>query len=227
MKKIASILVLAVAFGGSAWAQDEEAATDATGVENLEKVDGAFKETWVNPDIDFAKYKNLYLWEATFEYRDVGPARRTRMTMMSTHKREFGILDSDREKFENVVSEVFISEIEKLKNLPLADEIGPDTLILRGSVLDIISRVPPESIGMSEIYVATVGEATLVLELIDAESGNVIAVAAERQAISPAGGRRIDQFSMPANSVTVFANVRRWARRAAGNLREELDAATQ
>ena len=38
-----------------------------------------------------------------------------------------------------------------------------DTLILRGGLLDIISRVPPEFVGRSEVYLASIGEATFVV----------------------------------------------------------------
>ena len=53
------------------------------------------------------------------------------------------------------------------------DELGPNTMILRGAALDIISRVPPDTVGRSDIYLSTMGEATLVLELLDAEPGNI------------------------------------------------------
>ena len=146
--------------------------------------------------------------------------------MMNSRKREFGISDSDRQKFEEVVSEVFVSEIQKSKNLTLVDDISPGTLILRGAMLDIISRVPPDTIGRSDVYLSTIGEATLVIELIDAVSGEVAAVVAERRAITPPGGRQIDiNFSTPTTSVTVIADVKRWSRSLATKLRKELDKA--
>ena len=118
---------------GLAYAQDEGKPGDegqsgaATRIEEMEKVKGAFRETWVHPDVDFTKYSKLYLWEAHFEFRDVGPARRTRSTMMSTRKREFGISDADREKFEEVVSEAFVKEIQRAKEFEVVDDVGPDT----------------------------------------------------------------------------------------------------
>ena len=145
--------------------------------------------------------------------------------MMSSRKREFGISDADREKFEEIVSEAFVKEIQKSKKLEIVDEIGPGTLILRGAVLDIISLVPPDTIGRSEIYLSSMGEATLVVELIDAENGEVAAVVAERRAIARPGSSTIDSFSTPTTSVTVIAEVRRWSTRAASKLRKELDRA--
>lgn len=62
------------------------------------------------------------------------------------------------------------------------------------------------------------------MELLDAETGDVLAVVAERRKIQPLGGR-IDEFSMPTNSVTVIAEIRRWAQRAGSKLSSELEKA--
>lgn len=194
--------------------------------EGLEKSRSGFRETWVNPNADFNQYSKIYLWGAIFEYRDVGPAQRTRSTFNTSNKREFGIAPEDRVKFEENVSEIFLKELQKLKTLEITREIGPDTLILRGGFLDIVSNVPPESVGRVDVYMATFGEATFIVELIDAETGDVLAVASERRKIEQPGGQ-IDQFTMRTNSVTIQAEVRRWARRAASKLRSEIDKGMQ
>jgi hypothetical protein len=228
MKKIATLLISAALLCiGIAVAQDqnEQASADIEERYNhLEKGKSGFKETWVNPNTDWTQFDKLYLWGAEFQYRDVGPARRSRLTMMNTRQREFGISDRDRQRFEKEVSEAFTKEIQKAKKFTIADEIGPNTLIMRGAALDIVSKVPPETVGRSEVYLSNVGEATLVLELIDASDGEVVAVVAERRAMQSGTGR-IDEFSTPANTATVFAEVRRWATRAARKFRDELDKA--
>lgn len=225
MKTKALIALLALACFATAGAQEDDksdAAAERWG--HLEKGKSGFRETWVNPDADFSKYDNLYLWEGEFEYRDVGPARRSRGTMMNTRQREFGISDEDRVRFEEILSEAFVKEIQKARKFTVTDQIGPRTLIMRGAVLDIVSLVPPELIGPGEIYLSTLGEATLVLELIDAEDGEVVAVVAERRRIQSGTGR-IDDFSMPTNRATVTAEIKRWAGGAARKLRTALDKA--
>lgn len=91
-------------------------------------------------------------------------------------------------------------------------------LIVRGAMLDIVSRVPPDIVGRGEIYLDRVGEVTLVLELVDSTSGEVLARAAERAAAQPAGSS-----GMRSNSVTNMSEVRRLFRRWAVRLREALD----
>ena len=99
------------------------------------------------------------------------------------------------------------------------DEPGPDTLIIRGALHDIVSQVPPDIIGRGEIYLSSVGEATLIIEAVDSLSGEVIFRAIERRAAQRPGGQAI-----MSNTVTTWAEVRRLARRWASNLREGMDA---
>ena len=225
MNKRSAIVITAMLCAFSAGAQEAVDADDTDDAyAHLEKGKSGFAETWVNPDADFSKYDSLYLWDAEFEYRDVGPASRTRSTMMNTRQREFGISEEDRRAFEDVVAKAFVKEIQRARNFRVSDELGPNALIMRGAVLDIVSNVPPEMIGRSELYLATIGEATLVLELIDAQDGEVVAVVAERRRIQSGSGR-IDELSMPTNRATVIAECRRWASRSARKLREALDKA--
>jgi hypothetical protein len=214
------ILVFAISCMGTAVAQEPADISDRYA--GLEKDKSGFRETWVAPGTDFTKYDKLYIWKAEFQFRDVGPARRARSSFISSRKTEFGISDKDREEFQRLVREAFLDEIQKGKNFVLSEEIGPKTLIMRGAVLDIISHVPPETVGFSEIYLRSIGEATLVMELIDAGTGNVVALVAERRHLQRGS---MEFGTMPTNNATIVADIRGWARRAAKVLRTELDKA--
>lgn len=223
MKYLASILIAtAIAIAPVSAQENNPDERELGNTEGLEKSKSGFRETWVNPDADFNKYSKIYLWGAIFEYRDVGPAQANRSSFNRSNKREFGIAPEDRVAFEETVSEIFLKELQKLKSLEITQQIGPDTMILRGGFLDIVSKVPPESVGRVDVYMTTFGEATFIVELMDAETGDVIAVASERRKIEQPG-RQIDQFTMRTTSVTVQAEVRRWAQRAAAKLRSEID----
>jgi hypothetical protein len=227
------VLFLLAVLAWPAWLIAQEEATDdapesrsvVSGADQLVEEKSRFKMTWVHPDADFSQYDKLYIWEGIFEFRDVGPAKRSRSRMVMSHEQAFGILESDQERFKQVVGDSFMKEIEKSKRFSVVDTLGPNTLFVRGAVLDIVSRVPPDFTGTSDIYLATSGEATLIIDLIDAETGVIQARVAERRAIQPPGGGRIDVFSQPTNSVTVWSDVSRWARSAAARLRKELETA--
>lgn len=188
--------------------------------------DGKFSETFVLPGVDWSRFNKVYFWEGQFEYRDVGPASRTRSTMLSTHKREFGISEEDRRKFEEIVGEAFRKEISKAKAFTIIEnleEVDTATIIARGALLDIISRVPPEFVGRSEIYLSSVGAATFVMELIDARSGAVVALAAERRSVETLNARV--GATVPANSASIMGDIRRWSGSIARRVREGMDKA--
>lgn len=193
--------------------------------DELVKGKSSFRETWVNPNVDFTSYNKILLGDAEFEFRDVGPAQKYRSSMRTSSKSDFGILEEDREKFESVVSEAFVKEISRSKKYEVVTEPGPGTILLEGAVRDIVSHVPPQSVGRSDVYLSSVATVTLVLELMDSETGQVIAYVEERRKIQPPGGGQIDTFSMPANSVTVWADVGRWARSSASRLRSSMEKA--
>jgi hypothetical protein len=206
-------------------AQEDSApiSTDTSGLEKAKRA--RFRETYVDTGVDFSQYDKLYLGDAYFDYRDVGPARRGRSSALSSsNKSAFGIAQEDRIRFQEVVSEAFLKELGKGKNYTIVEGIDDNTMIMRGAVVDIVSKVPPQFAGRSEVYLATVGEATLVMEFLDPRTGDVLARISERGRIgSPTG--RIDQFSTPANRATITRDIRRWANSAAIRLRKELDSA--
>jgi hypothetical protein len=227
MKLYAILISATLALVLPAFAEDDmlSAAAQAQADGELVKGKSSFKETWVNPKADFTSYNKILLGDAQFEFRDVGPGQKYRSNMRSTGtKSEFGILEEDREKFESVVGEAFTKELSRSKKFDIVTEAGPGTILLEGAVLDIVSHVPPEITGMSETYLATVATATLVLELLDSQTGEVLAYVEERRKIGRPGGQ-IDQFSRPANSVTVWAEITRWARGAASRLRSSMEKA--
>ena len=214
-------LVIVIAGLGSGWLH-AASLQEVEGAADLEKVERTrFRETYVNTAADFTTYNKLYLGDAYFDYRDVGPARRYRSFGGSSSKTAFGITESDRKRFEDMVDKAFTKELSKAKRFEIVDTLGPGTIYMRGALVDIVSRVPSEFVGMSEVYLASVGEATLVMELLDGQTGEVLARIAERGRI----GHRSGGSAMPANSVTINADVKRWAAQAARNLRKELEDA--
>ena len=223
MKKILVVL-LAILLLPMVVVAQEGSMAQVEGAADLEKVKRAkFRETYVNVETDFSKYTKIYLGDAHFDYRDAGPARRYRSHLSSSGKGIFGISQEDRDKFEKYVDEAFIKELSQGKTFKIVESLDAQTMIMRGAMVDIVSRVPPEFVGRSEVYLASVGEATLVLEFLDGSTGEVLARIAERRSIGRPGG--MDMMTMPSNSVTVWADVKRWAGNSARRLRIELDAA--
>lgn len=179
-----------------------------------------FQRAWIDPDIDLSFYNQIMSGGAEFEFRAVRGNAGT--SSRASSRNEFPISEANQQRLKDTVGEVFREELANSQHFTMTDERGPDVLIVRGALLDIVSRVPPERVGRSDVFLSSVGEATLVLELLDAESGEVIYRAADRRAAEPAGNRGVR-----ANTVTTWNEVRRLARRWATRLREGLDSTRQ
>jgi len=186
--------------------------------DGLHRVDNsAFAESWADPDIDFSRYNKFMAGGAFFEFRAVKKtASSSRVT--SSHD-EFWIDDASKAKLEEEVSNVFQEELAKSERFTETDAPGPDVIVIRGGLHDIVSRVPPQQVGRHDIYLSSVGEATLILEVVDSMSGEVIARAVERRAAQRAGGQMV-----LANTVTTWTEVRRLARGWATKLRDGMDS---
>ena len=180
-----------------------------------------FSNAWIDPDVDLAQYNKIIPAKAEFEFRAVKKTPRVSSIRPASSSSEFWISEETREKLIDTVTGIFREELAGSKHFTITEERGPDALILVGGLMDIVSRVPPELTGSGEIYLASVGEATLVLELRDSMSGETVYRAIDRRKIE----RRGD--AIQANVVTTWAEVRRWARRWAVRLVDGLDSVHQ
>lgn len=200
---------------------------DTSGGEESATFDGLFPvrnsgadEAWARPDIDLSIYRRVRFVGAGVQYRPGGETSRS-MRARSRSDTFFEISPEGREAFEQIVAGAFLEQLEASEVFELVEEDGPDVLLVRGALLDVVSFVPPESVGRTEVFLRSVGEATLMLELRDSMSNTVLARSVDRRAAeSPGGGRGDLNWSNP---VSNSQEVRRLARRWATSLREGLE----
>lgn len=188
--------------------------------DGLHKVDNSRADlAWARPDFDISGYTRIMLVGEGIEY---APAQnRARTTAARSRSGPYFISDESRARFEALVAETFADEMRKIEHFEIVTEAGPDVMMIRGGLLDVVSFVPQDPIsvaGRSNIYLNSVGEATLVLELRDSETGAILARSIDRRAAEAAGGMMIDS-----NRVTNAAEVRRLVRFWGRRLREGLD----
>ena len=119
--------------------------------------------------------------------------------------------------FEEEIGGAFDEAMASSEVFEIVEEAGPDVLLIRGGLLDVVSRVPPETVGRSEIFIDSVGEATLVLEIRNAESKAIYARAVDGRAMS--SGTTMQRSTRATNR----AEVRRLGRRWGDMLRNGLD----
>ncbi len=178
---------------------------------------GSADAAWARPNVDISQYSKIMLQGVGIEYRPGGESGR--LYRAGSRADYFEITDEQKSKFKEVVGEAFLKELGNSEHFTIVDEPGPDVLLIRGGLLDVVSFVPPEPMGRGGIYLSSVGEATLVLEIRDSVSEAIFVRAVDRRAAeNTAGG-----FS-ESNRVTNKAEVRRMASTWARLLRERLDS---
>jgi hypothetical protein len=133
------------------------------------------------------------------------------------------VSSADRERIRRELAEemrtVFRAELEKKGGYEFADQPAPDVLRVTAGLANIYIAAPDTSSAASKrVYVVSAGEMTLVAELRDAESGEVLALAIDRRRARETG--MMQWATKASNSAEARAALRVWA----DLLRKALDA---
>ena len=185
-----------------------------------------FTKIWAREGFDLSGYPKILLQGGGIEYRPVKNV--SRLTAVRSTASEFPISEKTKAQVRDIFTQAFTEELANVQGFEVVTEPGPDVLIVRGYLLDVVSNVPPEPMGTSEIYLSSVGEATLVIELVDAGSEATLLRAIQRGVASRNRSGNLDVMTAIWSSpATNMAEVRRlansWARRVRSGLEELAD----
>jgi len=132
----------------------------------------------VRPGTDFKRYAGVLFDSPELAYRTPDRSRQ-----------EVALEDEQKENFRVFVDEVFTAELGKMQHPALVDSPGEGVIRLEVRLQDITATVPPRSIGMvgrAAIALAAVGQVTLVIELYDSVSDEILARVVDTKAIEGA-----------------------------------------
>jgi hypothetical protein len=211
-------IIATLSFGCASSAPTIDTGPDAVVTfDGLHKVKGSrADEAWARPGLDLSGYSKIKLQSAGIEYRPGGEKRRS--WKARTGGETYEVTESQKERLRTILAEAFRDELSKSDRFTLVKESGPDVLLIRGALLDVVSYVPSEPVGRVDIFLRAVGEATLVLEIRDSITDAILVRAVDRKAAENIGGTL-----KKSTRVTNAAEVRRLAKRWASALRKGLD----
>jgi hypothetical protein len=171
---------------------------------------------WVKPTLDLTQYKKLMVVSQGVSFRKLEPVS----DFQARNESQFPVQEENKERLSRELKTAFEAELGKLERYELVNAPGPDVLLLVGAVIDVVSNIPPDidsaRFGRGGVYLTSVGDATLVIELRDSESGEILARAADRRAAE-------SPFAFEVNNVTAWSEVRRLASYWASLLRRRLE----
>ncbi|EED35310.1 hypothetical protein NOR51B_1255 [Luminiphilus syltensis NOR5-1B] len=185
---------------------------------------GRADKAWARPDLDLSSYSKIMFEGVDIEYRPGGAKRKSSIGMSA--QRHYAIDDRAKEKLQTIVVEEFTKSLAQSERYTVATEPGPDVLLVKVSLLDVVSYAPPDMPNRGNVYLHQVGEATLMVELHDAATNAILARILDRRAAEPAGmgmGMGMGTAMQQSNPVQNTAEARRLVTRWANRLRESLD----
>lgn len=220
---LTAIALAAVATGCSSTPEFQtgpDAEMTADGLTRLDRT--VMDAVWARTDLDFTGINKVRFQSLGVEYRNVdgpysGRAGTTSSRASTQNRNEFQLDEDTRALFEEEISGAFLDEINRSEVFTVVDYAGPDVLDIHVGLLDVVSRVPPETVGRSRIFIDRVGEATLVLEVRDSVSNTALVRAVDRRAAETS---TMTESTPPRNR----AEVRRLGRRWGQILRDGIDA---
>jgi hypothetical protein len=149
-------------------------------VDGLVRVDHAVLPlVYRKPDMDISPYTRFMLDPVEVAYqKDPGNRRRS---MTGGAQANFALSPSQMESFRSRFQEAVVESLTEDNGYELTTEPGPDVLRITAALIDLVVSVPTEMGGRGGTYTRSYGLVTLVMELRDSESGEILARAADRR----------------------------------------------
>jgi len=209
---LASTLLLTSAFGASK--ADLEEAMSHDGLQRI-KVKGV-DLAYARPGASLAAYSKVMIDPIEVAFRkDWDPTKAGSRMKLDSSERE-----NIKSGVAKIVYEEFVKELQTKSTYQVVQAAGPDVLRVKASVINLYVNAPDAmSAGRSRSYTVSAGEMTIVAELFDSETGEVLSRAIDRREARDTGMMTLT------NSVVNAAEARSIASSWARILRSRLDAA--
>ncbi len=174
---------------------------------------------WMKPDMDLRGYTAIMIDPVEVAYqRD--PQGRTRSVGPGDPGGNFALTPAQMENFKSYFGEAVIEALSGDGAYRIVDTPGPDVLRITAELIDLIVRIPTQTTSArGGMAVRSYGEVTIVLEVRDSQSGEILARAADRQ--DPTGNSARDFVAVQPSFVR--NDTRRLFAYWAGLLRERFD----
>jgi len=168
-----------------------------------------------NAEAEIVAFRSVLLDPVEVSFaRDFDPNRRTRSPAQRLNSEDLVAIQNN---VATLFREVFRDELAS-GGYQLVEQPGPDTLRVTAAVVDLFINAPDTmTAGRSRTYTANSGRMTLVVELRDSVTGELLA-----RAVDTRSGRGTGTWTI-SNRVTNTADARRAIRVWASALRQGLD----
>jgi len=183
--------------------------------EGLHRVHPSIMEAaWVRPDLDLSRYTRILLMPTAVQFREAN--ERSYDARTRTGLTEFAVDDDMKEWLRGVWRRAVDAQFAQERSYELGYEVGSNVLVVQGFLVDVVSRIPPDAAGSEHTYVRDPWIASIVLELRDATTAELLARTMDRS--TGKGLMTVGTAWMRTEGL-----VERWAQRLSDRLKELSD----
>ncbi len=189
-------------------------------VDGLYRVDNSVMQIgYMKPDWDLQHYTAVMIDPVTVAYKS-DPGNRRRDPGVGISSQNFALSDTQMENFKSMFQQAVEDALTDDDGYRIVETPGPDVLRVTAELMDLIIAVPTQESGVNvDRFARSAGAVTLILEVYDSQSGEIIARAADRRDPSASGSGGMVRVSPQA----VRADMRRLFESWAEVLRNRLD----
>jgi hypothetical protein len=145
-------------------------------VDGLYLVDNsAFQLAYTKQDLDLSPYSAFILDDVEVAYQK-DPQGRTN----NSPDANFALTPTQMQNLKDNFREELVEALTENDGYELVDAPGPNVAELDAYLINLVVRFPTQRGGRQDSYVSSYGEVTMVLEVRDSQSGEVLARVAER-----------------------------------------------
>ena len=150
--------------------------------DGLHKVDNPrFDLAFVKPGADLHRFSKVMFSSTTISYKSTGAEH-------TTSRESFTLSEEKMDRMQRMFNEVFAKALSKSAVYELVTAPGTDVLSVTAGIVDLVVNVPRQSTQQGKEFIASPGSMTLVLELSDSRSREVLVRVADRRAVQRGGG---------------------------------------
>ena len=214
-KLLVSLAVIMVS--GVVTARNFETGYEPVGLKELKKQKGGFSTVLAHPEADFSRYTKIHPQTVSLVISDPAAANQFSTGRLHTKRETESVIPLYNEvvEFKNVFGEVLADRIANDLDLEVVDAPGPGTLILRPVVTEVEITTSSKNTSEDGHELPQLDEGTIVFDLMDGETGRILARFAEKRRNRPPKDER--------ETMGLWPNLPSWAEAVAADFCQELE----
>lgn len=216
MKKLTVFLMILAA--GPVFATNYDTGYEPAGLDELKKIKkSVFSTVLVRPDVDFTRYGKIQPQTVALVIRDPSSMNQFSTGRLISKREDESVIPEyeDVVEFKQIVGNIIAASIADELDLEIVDAASPGTLILQPVVTDVEIGSSSKNTAEDGRELPQLNEGVIVFDLMDGETGQILARFAEKRRNRPPKAER--------KSEGLWPNLAYWAEGVAADLCAEFN----